>query len=69
MALSPALIEHSPGNRLIAVWFKFKNTIHLLDIYTGHLYAKILGQGSADMAFIRDGTKLASYSPDFGLRI
>jgi len=69
MALSPTLIEHSPSNRLIALWFADKNTIHLLDVYTGHLYAKILGRGSADMAFIRDGTKLAQYSRDFGLRI
>ena len=69
MALSPTLIKHSPGDRLIALWFEFENTIHLLDVYTGHLYAKILGRGSADMAFIRDGTKLAHYSPDFGLRI
>jgi len=78
MALSPALIEHSPRDRLIILWFKFDNTIHLLDVCTGHLYAKIWDRGRADMAFIRDGTdmafiqdgtKLADYSPDFGLRI
>jgi len=69
MVLSPTLIEHSPSDRLIALWFEDKNTIHLLNVYTGHLYAKILGQGSADMVFIQDGTKLAQYSRHFGLRI
>ena len=69
MALSPALIEHPPSDRLIALWFEDENTIHLLDVYSGHLHAKILDQGSAAMAFIRDGTKLAQYSRDFGLRI
>jgi len=69
MALSPTLIEHSPSDRLIALWFEDENIIHLLNVYTGHLYATILGRGSADMAFIRDGTKLAQYSSDFGLII
>jgi len=69
MALSPTLIEHSPSDRLIALWFEDKNTIHLLNVYTGHLYAKILGRGSANMVFIQDGTKLAQYSRGFGLRI
>jgi len=69
MALSPTLIEHSPSDRLIALWFEDENTIHLLNVYTGHMYAKILGRGSADMVFIRDGTKLAQYSSNFGLRI
>jgi len=69
MALSPTLIEHSPSDRLIALWFEDENIIHLLNVYTGHLYAKILGRGSAHMAFIRDGTKLAQYSSNFGLRI
>jgi len=69
MALSSTLIEHSPSDRLIALWFKSENAIHLLNVYTGHMYAKILGPGSADMVFIRDGTKLAEYSRDFGLRI
>jgi len=69
MALSSALIEPSPNDRLIALWFQDGNTIHLLNVYTGHLYAKILGRGSADMVFIQDGTKLAQYSLDFGLRI
>jgi len=66
MALSPTLIEHSPSDRLIALWFKSENTIHLLNVYTGRMYAKILGRGSANMVFIQDGTKLAQY---FGLRI
>jgi len=69
MALSPTLIKHSPNDRLIALWFEDENKIHLLDVYTGHLYAKIWGQGRADMAFIQDGTKLAQYSSKFGLRI
>ena len=33
------------------------------------MYAKILGPGSADMVFIQNGTKLAQYSSDLGLRI
>jgi len=69
MALSPTLIEHSPSDRLIALLFEDKDTIHLLDVYTSHLYAKILGRGSLHMVFIRDGTKLAQYSRNFGLRI
>jgi len=69
MALSPFLIEHSPGNRLIALWYKDEKTIHLIDVYSGRLYARIWSQGSADMVFIRDGTKLAQYSRGSGLRI
>jgi len=69
MALSPTLMEHFPSDRLIAFWFQDKNIIHLLNVYTGHMYAKILGRGRADMMFIQDGTKLAHYSSDFGLRI
>jgi len=69
MALSPTLIEHSPSDRLIALCFANEHTVHLLNVHTGHLYAKILGRGSADMVFIRDGTKLAQYSSDLGLRI
>jgi len=69
MSLSPTLIEHSPSDRLIALRFQDKNTIYLLNVYTGHLYVKILGRGSTDMGFIRDGTELASYSSDVGLRI
>jgi len=69
MALSPTLIEHSPSDRLIALWFEDEYTIHLLNVYTGHLYAKSLGRGSTHMVFIRDGTKLAQYSRNFGLII
>ena len=68
IAFSSTLIEPSPGGRLIALWHKYKNTIRLHDLHTGHLYAQILSQGSANMAFIQDGIKLAHYSPDFGLR-
>jgi len=68
MALSPTLIEHSPNDRLIALVFEDENTIHLFNVYTVHLYAKILSRGSADMVFLRGGTKLAHYSFDFGLR-
>jgi len=68
MALSPTLIEHSPSDRLIALLLEYEETIHLFDVYTGHLYAKILDPGSGVMAFIRDGTKLARCSSDFGLR-
>ena len=69
MALSPTLIEDSPSDRLVALWLEDEHTVHLLNVHTGHLYAKILGRGSADMVFIRDGTKLAQYSSNFGLRI
>jgi len=67
MVLSPTLIEHSPSHRLIAL--RHVSETGLYDVYTGHLYAKISVRGRADMAFIRDGTKLAHYSSDFGLRI
>jgi len=68
IALSPALIDHSLGDRLIALMFKHGNAIGLFDAYTGHLYTQILGQGGTRMAFIRDGTALAYYSDDIGLR-
>ena len=68
MALSPTLIQHSPGDILIALWHRFGNTIRLFDIYTGHLCASILGR-TIYMAVVRDGTKLAYYAPDLGLRI
>jgi len=67
MALSPTLTEHSPSGRLIAL--KHRSEIGLYDIYNSHLYAKISSRGSLGMAFIRDGTKLAHYPSDFGLRI
>ena len=67
MALSPTLVKRSPSDRLVAL--EHHSEIGLYDVYTGHLYAKILSRRNRVMAFIRDGTKLASYSSDFGLRI
>ena len=69
IALSPALIDHPLGERLIALRSIHENAIRLFDAYTGHLRAQILGQVSAYMAFIRDGTALAYYHDSFGLRI
>jgi len=69
IALSSALIDHSLGDRVIALRFRYGNTIGLFDAYSGHLYAQILGQASANMAFVQDGKALAYYSPNFGLRI
>jgi len=68
IALSPALIDHHLGDRLIALRFTHENTIRLFDAYNGHLYGQILGQEGARMAFIRDGTALAYYSDNIGLR-
>jgi len=62
MALSPTLIQHSPGDRPIALCHRFGSMIRLFDIYTGHLYASILGR-AIHMAVIRDGTKLAYCAP------
>jgi len=60
MTLSPALIQHSPGDRLITLWHRFTNTISIPAIFS---LARI------HIAFIQDGTKLAYCPPDFGLRI
>ena len=61
IALSPALNDRSLGDRLIAVRC-YHTTITLFDIYTGHLYVRCWNPGwMMDMAFIGDGTKLASY--------
>jgi len=68
IAFSPALIDHSFGNRLIALRFMHENVIGLFDAYNGHLYGQILGQENARMEFIRDGTALAYYSSNIGLR-
>jgi len=68
IVLSPALIGHSPSNRLVSLRFIHENAIGLFDVYNGHLYGRILGQENASMAFIRDGTALAYYYPDIGLR-
>jgi len=68
IAFSPALIDHSFGNRLVALRFMHENAIGLFDAYNGHLYSQILGQENARMEFIRDGTALAYYSSNIGLR-
>ena len=69
VALSPALIDHSLGRRLIALRFVHENAIRLFDAYTGHLHAQILGPTFTSMTLIRDGTALACYHLSFGLRI
>ena len=43
--------------------------MRLLNAYAGYLHARILGQSRAYMTFIRDGTALAYYSDDIGLKI
>jgi len=58
IALSPALNDPSLGDRLIAI--HHGNTVTLFDVYTGHLYAQCWDPAWG-MAFIGDGTKLASY--------
>jgi len=60
IALSPALNDPSLGDRLIAV--RCYHTITPFDVYTGHLYAQCWNtEYEVNMAFIGDGTKLASY--------
>jgi len=49
----------------IQEWIK----IRLLNAYAGYLHARILGRSRTYMAFIRDGTALAYYSNDIGLKI
>jgi len=68
IAFSPALVDHSLGDRLIALRFPRKNAIGLYNAYNGHLYGQILGQEDGYLAFIRDGTALAYYFPNIGLR-
>ena len=68
IALSPSLIDHHLSDRLIALRFTHENAIGLFDAYNGHLHGQILGQENANMAFIQDGTVLAYYSDDIGLR-
>jgi len=75
IALSPALNDPSLGDRLIAL--RCYHTITFFDVYTGHLYAQRWGPGWKgitrpdvnDMAFIGDGTKLASYHDNNPIRI
>jgi len=69
IVLSPALIDHSLGEWLIALGSKPGNVICLFDAYISHLHAQILGWAEAYMVFVPDGTMLAYYSPDFGLKI
>jgi len=68
IAFSSALIDHPLGNRLIALRLVHENAIRLFDAHSGRLYGQILGQENAWMAFIRDGTALAYYSSNIGLR-
>jgi len=67
IALSPALNDPSLGDRLIAVYYD--PTITLFDVYTGHLYARCWSPGWGNVAFIGDGTKLASYRDNHPIRI
>jgi len=67
IALSPALNDPSLGDRLIAVYCY--STITLFDVYTGHLYARCWSPGRGNVAFIGDGTKLASYRDYHPIRI
>ena len=66
IALSPALNDRSLGDRLIAL--RCYHTTTLFDVYTGHLYAQCWYLGWY-MAFIRDGTKLASPRNEHAIRI
>ena len=68
IAFSPALVDHSLGDRLVALRLKHENAIHLLNAYNGHLYGQIWGQEDGFLAFIRDGTALAYYYSNIGLR-
>jgi len=68
IALSPAVIEHSLGDRLIALRLPRENAIRLFNVYNGHLYGQILGQADGYLEFIRDGTALAYYYSNIGLR-
>jgi len=68
IALSPALVGHFLGGRLIALRLKHENATGLFNAYNGHLYGQILGQENGYLAFIRDGTVLTYYYSDIGLR-
>jgi len=75
IALSPALNDPSLGDRLIAV--RCYPTIVLFNVYTGHLYAQCWDQelrmayleDGPTLAFIGDGTMLASYPDNHPIRI
>jgi len=66
IALSPALNDRFLGDRVIPI--HHSNTVTLFDVYTGHLYAQCWDPGWG-MAFIGDGTKLASYCGHYPIRI
>jgi len=68
IAFSPALVDYLSVKRLIALRLKRENAIRLFNAYNGHLYGQILGQEDGSLAFIRDGTVLAYYYPNIGLR-
>ena len=68
IALSPALIDHSLADRLIALRCTHENAIRLFDACDGHLYGQILGQENTHMVSTRDGTALAYYFDNIGLR-
>jgi len=59
--ISPTLNDQSLGDQLIALHRRHTHTITLFEVHTGHLYAQFCDSGQ-DMTFIRDGTKLVSYS-------
>lgn len=64
IAVSPAVNHESLGDRLIAVSCYETHTTSILDVYTSHLYTQFWNQRKPlfrHMAFLRDGTKLASY--------
>jgi len=65
-ALSLALNDPSLGDRLITV--RCYDTITLFGVYTGHLYAQFWNPGR-HIAFIGDGTRLASYRDNHPIRI
>jgi len=68
IAFSPVLNDQSLGGRLVALRCYFTNTISLFDVHNGQLRARFwCPEGS--MAFIRDGTKLASYHHSGPIRI
>ena len=58
VALSPALIDYSLGDRLIALIFGHEDIIGLFDTYHGHLHAQILCRSWAYVVFIWDGILL-----------
>jgi len=68
IAFSPALVDHSLGDRLIALRCTHESAIRLFNAYNGHMYGQILGQEDGIIAFIRDGTALAYYYSNIGLR-